>query len=80
MNKIIDIVRNKKLGYKATSKMLNLPLTILRRYIKKDMTVEGLVNKKIDRKPILLINLEKQLVDYCEMENNFYGLIVKDIH
>ncbi|KAJ4449784.1 hypothetical protein ANN_01188 [Periplaneta americana] len=55
---------------------------MLKDYVKKrrDLTAEELLNRKIGRKPVLPEVLENELVNYCmSMENNFYGLTVKDL-
>ncbi|KAJ4425595.1 hypothetical protein ANN_27791 [Periplaneta americana] len=75
MKKAIRAVRVKTMGYKSASKAFSVPRITLKG---EGHIVEELVDKEIDRKPVLPQPLEDELVAYCiQMERSCYGLTVK---
>ncbi|KAF5302359.1 hypothetical protein FQA39_LY10398 [Lamprigera yunnana] len=71
----VHAVNTKELGYKYARKAFNVPCAVLKDYVKMggDLTGEELVNKKIDRKPLLPAILENELVSYSMLiEYRFY--------
>ncbi|CAH0721624.1 unnamed protein product, partial [Brenthis ino] len=81
MKKAIEAVRTKEMGYKKAVKLFNVPRATLKDYVKKsDKSVDDIVSGKMERKPILPVELEEELVNYClQMEKNYYGVAASDL-
>lgn len=81
MKKAVEAVRMKEMGYKKAAKMFNVPRATLKDYVKKfEKSVEEVVSGKMGRKPVLPVELEEELVNYClEMEKIYYGINASDL-
>lgn len=77
----ISAVREKTKTLNEAARCFNVPkATLSRKVAKRDVDPQILVNEKLGRKPILPLQIEKELVEYCLlMERKFYGLTRNDI-
>lgn len=76
-----DAVTKKEMGYLKASKTFNVPRTTLHNYVTNSTkTVAELYETKLGRKTTFSPELEKQLVEYCNlMVNRGYGLLASDV-
>jgi hypothetical protein len=78
MIRAVEAVLNKEMGLLKASKTFNVPRSTIKDYVKINgrNTVEALIG----RKPVLLTEVEEELVRYClVMGHKYYGLCAKDV-
>lgn len=78
MKEAIMPKRNNKMGLKKTAKTVKT--TLRRLVIQKEVLVEKVVKTKVGRPPVLLENVERELVGYLKvMESKFHGFTETDV-
>ena len=78
MENAVKAVSNKEMGLLKASKFYSVPRSTLKDYVKNNG--KNTIDARIGRKPILPLELEKDLERYClEMEDKYYGLTRNDI-
>lgn len=80
MQKAVEAVRAKKMGFLLASKMFCVPKTTLIRMCKSESKISDLLTERLGRKPVLNKEMENDLVKYAkEMETRYWGLTRRDI-
>lgn len=75
MTEAVAAVKEKKMGYLQEYKTYNVLKRTLIRYVKDPRSIDEVIWKKIERKSVLLPDLQAQLATYCiKIENRFYEL------
>ena len=74
MTNAIKAVRGKETGLKKTSKVFEVPRSILKNKVDgKETDIKRPINTRVGRKPVLPYNLE-ELLGYClTMERKYFG-------
>lgn len=81
MKRAVEAVRTKEMGYKKAVQLFNVPRATLKDYVKNsEKSVEDVVYSKMGRKPVLPVELEEELANYCmQMDKNYYGVTAADL-
>lgn len=81
MKSAVIAVKNKEMGLLKASKTYGVPRSTLKDYVKKPLEdIQKLLDVPLGRKPILPVELEDELVEYCmNMECSYYGLTARDL-
>lgn len=80
MQKAIEAVKSKSLGFLSAAKQFSVPRTTLFRLCKVEGAPDTVCKTKLGKKPVLSPELENELVRYCLiMDQKFYGLTRRDI-
>lgn len=80
MQKAIEAVRSKSLGYLAAAKRFSVPRATLFRLCNTEGNPETVCKTKLGKKPVLTPELENELVQYLLiMDQKFFGLTRRDV-
>lgn len=81
MKEAVTAVKKKEMGLLKASKAFNVPRSTLKDYVKKhEDELQTLLDVPLGRRPVLSLDVEKQLVEYClEMDKIHFGLATKDL-